>query len=102
MSERLRQFLSAYLTWADAGAPDTNGLMRSQGLCGNLNFYAAMHGWEEVWNLEFELEVMFKEDGLCLGYPFGLKVYLEEAETLTHHENQERLNWVRRRLNVEN
>lgn len=86
MTPALRQFLSDWLAWAEAGAPEHEVFVRFGGLC-----VAAPDDTRD------ELYDLFNDP-----YPFGgSKDYWERAEHCTQHENPARLAWVRQQLGVE-
>lgn len=70
MSELMREFLTAWLEWAEAGAPSHDTFRAEYGLCGNSNSFDG-----DTYCLEYELAAMFKADGLDGGYPFGESAY---------------------------
>lgn len=90
MSPLLRAFLSDWLAWAEAGAPDDDRLARHWGLCGN----AIKNGVRR--HLERLLETDFPDNA---SFPFGgSTVYHRDAYRREHHLNEERLAWVRAKL----
>lgn len=110
MSDDLKAFLTAWLAWAEAGAPDSNRHTRANlcrfdaecGLCSNTyNFEEAALGIDsrDTGKLEDELHELLCEDNLSIGYPFGGdERYNYEANNLIHHKNEARLAWVRSKL----
>lgn len=101
MSELLREFLKAWLEWAESDAP-TGSFMRGDGLCGNLYyvFCQDMRGLsdEDTDSLRSELTDEFKKDGLEVQYPFGKGAYWQPPYTYAMHQDPNRLAWVRAKL----
>jgi hypothetical protein len=93
MSEELKQFLSDYLAWVDAGAPPSKPFERGYGLCSNTFYFDG--DWEAVDN---ELSALFKADGLDRVYPFGKEAYEEASVNDTHHLYQPRIDWIKSKL----
>jgi len=99
MTPALRQFLTDWLAWAEAGAPEHPVFRRKSGLC-----MLAQIFWEEqpnselVDDLQDALEASFGETH----YPFG-GAHEFHIRMLDHtqHENPARLAWVRQQLGVE-
>jgi hypothetical protein len=98
VSENLKSFLSAYLEWVDAGAPNTAPFKRRYGLCSNLDDWSRHLDSEERTALGKELDTMFKTDGLDMCHPFGVDEYFEARERETQHLNQARIAWVRSKV----
>lgn len=89
MSPELRQRLTEWLVWAEAGAPDDT-FVPYWGLCSNMEYRQ---------DLYYELVKILPRPRVGRDYPFGGEtVYNEEARTSTMHKNEARLAWVRQAL----
>lgn len=100
----LHHFLSDYLTWVDAGAPEKNdyGFCRGSAICDNLwdweHYPENMH----IVDMTKALRSLFRRDGLCASYPFNpdsialAGSFDKEMEEGTHHLNKQRIEWVRK------
>jgi len=91
MSDLMKKFLTAYIEWVDAGAPEGKPFCRGYGLCSN-SFET------EGSAVERELKGMFEADGLERTYPFGEADYDAHSTYGTHHLHQPRIDWVRKQL----
>lgn len=100
MTNEMREFLTAWLSWAEGGAckdHEYGNIFRPYtGLC------AALDYWTDVvplyWLIE-EFGDMLDDDGLDTEYPFDTEESYSEAARLgTHHLNPARLAWVRSKL----
>lgn len=121
ISSNLRKFLSAYLSWVEAGAPDDvdftdanpYGFDRSLGLCGNAESYAFVEtganskDWyakcEMLENIKNEMKPMFATISICDVYPFNdghAGHYLNEMTNDACWQNEARIQWVRSTLEV--
>ena len=109
MSECLLKFLKDYLAWVERGAPCQNQFRfyRGYALCDNItntlwagasNVYFGGGSAADVKN---ELHAMFANEGLDSWYPFGEDEFREGHYNHTHHENEDRLAWVRKQLEVQ-
>lgn len=102
--EPLKEFLTAYLKWAETvdneECQQDIEFDKKSGLCDNYSDYC------EDKDIPYEY---FDNDlrDLLIGdftkgihcYPFGgQEVYDREVETETHHKNELRLNWIREKL----
>lgn len=96
MSDLMRKFLTAYIEWVDAGAPDNEPFERSFGLCSNTDGYAK--SLAELEKLDAEICAMFEADGLSTAYPFGFDAYNDAASRHTQHLHKPRIDWVRSKL----
>jgi hypothetical protein len=101
MSERLKQFLSAYLKWVESGAKEEEPFSRRRGLCSNFEDWL----WERketVGQVQFEnsqLFDLFRSDGLDSVYPFGgAEAFYDAMDSETQHLNQARIDWVRSKV----
>jgi hypothetical protein len=93
MSQRLKEFLAAYLSWVDSGAPDGQPFIRRLGLCSNFQ------NWANSYETDEEIHAAFVADGLDVLYPFGgPDTYFDEQDAGKLHMNQERINWVRSKV----
>lgn len=105
MSNELKQFLAAWLAWAEAGGPDDSQhtkanpyrFARDAGLCSNTYDFEELaldvHP-DNTGNLEHQLHVLFRKDGRDASYPFGRADYEEDADCNTQHLNPRRRSWV--------
>lgn len=98
MNDDLRKFLTAWLTWAEAGAPTHAYLEPSYGLCDNLAIFMGDAPIEKDEAAYSDLLRLFRADGLVTSYPFGSEEFYYGYENLNHHEQPERLAWVRKVL----
>lgn len=103
MSQRLREFLAAYLAWVKEGAPhgDDIPFNRGYGLCYNIKLYVPDgDGWYDAsQELRDEMAWLFKRDGLCEDYPFCTAgQYDSMSYRDTHHTCEARLAWIRKQL----
>lgn len=90
LSPELHAALTAWLDWAEAGAPEHRVFKRYNGLCLCVYYYA---GWE----VRKELERLFarRKDPT---FPFGEDNYAARYFAQTQHEDPARLAWVRKVL----
>lgn len=98
----LYEFLTDYLAWIEAGAPDTNPhlFMRSVGLCSNARMWAFARNqcWE---TLQSDLRTHLKRDNLVGDFPFSNEAdYFERATACTQHLLPARIQWVRSKIGV--
>jgi hypothetical protein len=93
MSELMRKFLTAYIEWVDAGAPEDGPFSRSSGLCDNT--YGLPGGGKDVRN---ELREMFESDGLATSYPFGEAEFNRDCDHDEQHLHQPRIDWIKSKL----
>jgi hypothetical protein len=98
VSENLKAFLRAWLDWVEAGAPDCRPFKRRCGLCSNLDAWARALVPDIRIDLEGELELMFKVDGLDQCHPFGFDAYFDARGSETQHLDTTRLAWVRSKI----
>lgn len=98
MSDHLKAFLSAWLEWVEAGAPDQKPFSRRWGLCSNLIDWSRHLDTEERAELEKVLDRMFSEDGLSQCHPFGEVEYFEARARYEQHLNAARIAWVRSKV----
>lgn len=102
MTKEMREFLTAWLSWAEGGAckdHEYGNIFRPYtGLC------AALDYWTDVVDVPFyrlieELGGMLGSGGLDTEYPFDTEESYSKAARLgTHHLNPARLAWVRSKL----
>lgn len=87
INPELERFLTDWLDWAEAGAPNGNphDFCDVAGLCSNCRWYFEGGMLSPAWR---ELEALFD----C-GYPFG--GHDEYYSGRPHHTNPQRLAWVR-------
>lgn len=90
----MREFLQAWLTWAEGDAEQCNPFHREYGLCSNVH---AHNGYNP--ELIIELKALFTADGLDTDYPFGHYLdYDARADLYEQHLYEPRLAWVRSKL----
>lgn len=104
MTKEMREFLTAWLAWAQGGGVESHEFgsvfSRSTGLC------AASNHWAESTGAQFglligELGDMLECDGLCSDFPFDTEdSYFDAAAAQEQHLNPARLAWVRSKLEV--
>lgn len=97
MSEQLREFLTAWLAWAENGAPSRYPFNPANGLCACAAIYADATYGDEV-DLLTELANLFEDQGLNANYPFGQYEYDMRHLDDTQHLDPNRLAWVREQL----
>jgi hypothetical protein len=100
MSELMRKFLTAYIEWVDAGAPQGRPFARGAGLCYGVDVFCEEQPEPDV-AYDFvcrELKRMFRADGLDRVYPFGDAAYDECAVKDTQHLHQPRIDWIKSKL----
>lgn len=92
MTPELKQFLTEWLAWAEAGAPE-HGKFSNYGLCNNSQNYLFSVGQE----LTSVLSADFSDN---YDWPFNenLGEYLREVRRSKVHLNPARLAWVRAKL----
>lgn len=98
MSEHLKAFLTAWIEWVDAGAPEGDPFSRHEGLCLNVFDCPAIEpiGRGRVCRA---LEDQFAHDGLDGNHPFGGHAqYTAERQNAAHHLNPARIAWVRSKV----
>ena len=90
MSPELRQFLTDWLAWAEAGAPPLQPFSRRSGLC------SATHMASGGSALQQELQALLLRYFGPTDFPFGGEArYHRDASFGTQHENMLRVQWVR-------
>lgn len=105
MSEHMRNFLKAYLVFAESNTRDNpHEFDSSCGLCSNSVQYMdsvldAGEVRESRRDVQVELRNMFWADGLCADYPFGEDAYDTDAAHGNHHQYQPRIDWIKEKLN---
>lgn len=96
--EDLRQFLKAWLEWAESGGKSRGQFYNTDGIC-NANYRWMVANAFSPERRHRAYETLKRALPGCDDYPFGGKsVYWVESCDGTMHLNQERLNWVRRQL----
>lgn len=95
-NKTLQQFYNDYAAWLDAGAPEGQPFVRSQGLCINLWDWS-----EHNVNLDIELSNQFKDAGLDEDYPFNVNGndHHRETDSELMHLNPLRIKWVKDHAN---
>lgn len=100
MTKEMREFLTAWLAWAedpDAYDFDDGGPFKKRaGLCSNLDEFL---GGIDFCKFLQELADMLEADGLDTKYPFDTEQSYDAAfDNRTQHLNPARLAWVRSKL----
>jgi hypothetical protein len=101
MSELMREFLQAWLDWAESDTTLGLPFRKHAGLCTNGSWFVWEHkraGPVESKAFNKELKGMLKRDGLDTDYPFGQAEYDRDADNDTQHTNGQRLAWVHSKL----
>lgn len=99
MTQTMREFLTAWLAWAEDAADASDGIQfkKRTGLCSNITVFVGDFG--EYYPLLNELHSMLSFDGLNVTYPFDTEDSYELAfASRTQHLNPARLAWVRAKL----
>lgn len=102
MSKEMREFLTAWLSWATSPNPEEHeygSIFRTTtGLCAATDYWTGSNP-KAYCMLVMELGGMLEEDCLCAEYPFDTEEsYTEAATKHTQHLNPARLAWVRSKL----
>jgi hypothetical protein len=102
MSDLLKEFLVAWLEWAERGAPedDCEPFARYKGLC------ISFEDWMELRDVDHgsaycesdQLKSLFIADGLAGDYPFGECAYIWAMNHDQQHLDVNRLSWVRSKV----
>ncbi len=97
MSPELRQFLTDWLDWAEAGGSGV-AFRQYYSLCSNLKLYC--QGFEVVKTtiLLQELKKLFIYKGLDEKYPFGQAQFENDVFNYSMHKCEKRLAFVRKVL----
>ena len=101
MSDHLKAFLSAWIEWVDAGAPNHNPFDRRLGLCVSFEYYLEKIGVAEgdADDEIYGLTDVFGADRLSRAYPFGGgELFYEESGADAMHLNPARISWVRQKV----
>jgi len=101
MSEQLREFLSDWIKWVDAGGDDGKPFWYRHGLCASFDYWLSNKGaaWYDIESERFQLVEVFKNDGLSAIYPFSsVEQFYEESDKDAMHLNKSRLAWVRSKV----
>lgn len=94
--EDLRQFLKAWLEWAESGGGASKVFSRYQGLCNCATDWVFSRPVHRKPQLLSELRKLFIAQNLNPDFPFGGRaVFSIESVTGGMHLNPERLAWVR-------
>lgn len=100
MSDELKEFLKAWLEWAesqDSTSKDHPIFSQRAGLCSNFNFWLEVHDQTLLDSSERFLNLLFKEEGLDDQHPFGgPELYIDECIMLEVHKNPKRRAWARK------
>lgn len=102
MTPLIRQFLTEWLAWVEAGAGEHSIFDRCEGLCLTIYNYAERHADPEVakrpHRAEDDLREVFVASGIDPYYPFGNRSYSMRARYGSQHRCPARLAWVRAQL----
>jgi len=85
----LHAFLTDWLTWAEAGAPDHPVFFPEAGLCSNARWWGEEHG------IGIDMDLAFMDIFGGESYQFGCKAFYERSRNRTQHLDPNRLAWVR-------
>jgi len=94
LSPALRDALTQWLEWAEAGGPEHPVFRRDRGLCGSIRRVG------REW-VRKELGWLLSLDYGQTHYPFGKANYLTRRHFETQHQDPARLAWVRKVLGRE-
>lgn len=101
MSQLMVKYISAYLAWAEDGAPNCITFGRYYALCANTIKWCWRngHSLSDARNIREELNAHFRLDGLNVTHPFGgYDRFKVDSVALTHHKNELRLAWIRDKI----
>lgn len=98
MSKELREFLQAWLDWAESGATRGYRFLKNVGLCTNLQWWLDDNMNYKSQSVIEELSNLFEAQGLDSKYPFGKANYLAAIFPARQHTCPVRLSWVREQL----
>lgn len=101
MSDKLREFLQAWLDWALASeitVVESQCFGAKSGLCACLIDYTITNEKDRD-SLEDELKWLFEADNLDHIYPFGKAEYIKGVTEHSQHLCPQRLDWVKGKLN---
>lgn len=101
MSDDLKAFLAAWLTWAEGEAQELTPFTRKYGLCSNVCYYCEVMfpgDYLRAERLEYALAKLLKITTGDTMYPFGKVQYATNVDSLTQHKDPQRLAWVRAQL----
>lgn len=104
-------YLRDWLDWVERGAPNWQPYPRDEGLCGSVCWYMIdddtvyteekLHAIDAaIRYTQSELAVMFAEDGLARGHPFGRAAFWRAEQKDTMHLGRKRVAWVRNKLQL--
>lgn len=95
-------FLKSYLSWVQAGHPETKTFVNRYGLCGNLAKFLTRLDipLKSRRSVEYNLTQMFYDDKLDVELPFdiGLRSFRNQAYNGKLHKNPERIAWVKSKV----
>lgn len=94
ISRALHAFLTDWLAWVDAGAPEPHHCFtRSAGLCRSALWWGGTNHTTEydAYGAREDLLDLFGENG----HPFGRAEFFEASRLRTQHLDPNRLAWVR-------
>lgn len=98
MSDELLEFLKVYLEWANDPENNPHEFLNYAGLCTNLLVYAEKLPRDDI-KLILEFKKLLKEEFGKDEYPFGGPLlYYKESDFNISHENEARLNWVKKKI----
>jgi len=104
-SQLLTQFYKEYLAWVQSGAPIDNVMhfSRRHGLCSNLINWSSTLGHypEERYPIIWEMRAQFINADLSEAVPFNeIDDYFAEGRNNACHLNEQRINWVKRHVDI--
>lgn len=102
MTKEMREFLTAWLAWAQSGGSKDHKygciFCPTTGLCAAISFWYCDDG-KLHYRMMQELGDMLEADGLDTEYPFDTRdSYRKAANACGQHLNPARLAWVRSKL----
>lgn len=110
MEKLIKQYLTEYLAWAEADAPEHESLNPYHPICNNARHWARADNRKTLLTthdvgidqeqMVATLKEMFDSEGMDMWYPFGEATFYRECHAAAHHRNPERLAWVRKQLEV--
>lgn len=96
VNKDLYDFLGEWLEWATEGGKEHSLFRPEVGLCSNALEWDCHHKRDSSYSLQVAFSQDFLEEHVT--YPFGQIDYDIESAHSTHHENANRLSWVRGRM----
>ena len=100
----LLDFYQAWITWANAGAPNNGVFRKNAGLCSNLRWFMWQDKSFNLLDVKLAtnaLQQQFRDAGLHMEYPFSdgdAGPYHKETIFCQSHLNSTRRNWVETKI----